>query len=46
LLGVKIDENLDWKVHVNAVNKKIGKGNYLLWRHGKKPNSSLKKLIY
>jgi len=27
-LGVTIDENLDWKLQVNQVKKKIGKGNY------------------
>ncbi len=35
LLGVTIDENLDWKLHMNQVKKKISKGNYLLWRHKK-----------
>ncbi len=25
LLGVQIDENLDWKVHINSLMKKIGK---------------------
>ncbi len=35
LLGVHIDENLDWKVHITSLQKKIGKGNYLLWRHKK-----------
>ncbi len=46
MLGVEIDENLDWKCQVNSVNKKIAKGNYLLWRHGKKLNSKLKHTIY
>ena len=32
-LGVVIDENLDWKLHIKNVSKKIGKGNYLLWRY-------------
>ena len=35
LLGITIDENLDWKLHMNNVKKKISKGNYLLWRHKK-----------
>ena len=46
LLGVYIDEDLSWKIHVNNVVKKIGKGNYLLWRHGKKLNISTKKVLY
>ncbi len=46
LLGVHIDEYLDWKVHVATVQKKIGKGNYLLWRHKKKLNIVTKKLVY
>ena len=46
LLGLQIDENLDWKVHIKKVEKKIAKGNYLLWRHGKKMNISMKKIIY
>jgi len=46
LLGVKIDENLDWREHVREVEKKIAKGNYLLWRHKKKLNLSIKRLIY
>ena len=46
LLGLNIDENLDWKIHVKKVEKKISKGNYLLWRHGKKLNIYTKKIIY
>ncbi len=46
LLGLQIDENIDWKVHVSKVEKKIAKGNYLLWRHGKKMNTEMQKLIY
>jgi len=46
LLGVLIDENLDWKLHINHVKKKIGKGNYLLWRHKKKLTINMKKSIY
>ena len=46
LLGVKIDENLDWKEHIKEVSKKISKGNYLLWRHKKKLNPLTRKLIY
>ena len=46
LLGLNIDENLDWKIHINNVQKKIGKGNYLLWRHKKKLNIETKKIIY
>ena len=46
MLGVEIDENLDWKCHIKAVTKKIGKGNYLLWRHGKKLSINMKKVIY
>ena len=46
LLGLQIDENLDWKVHIRKVEKKISKGNYLLWRHGKKMSIALKKIIY
>jgi len=44
LLGVTLDENLDWKLHVKNVTKKISKGNYLLWRYSKQlPISSKKK---
>ena len=46
LLGLQIDENLDWKVHIKKVENKISKGNYLLWRHGKKMDVKLKKVIY
>jgi hypothetical protein len=46
LLGVKIDENLDWKEHIREVCKKVSKGNYLLWRHRKKLTLATKKLIY
>jgi len=46
LLGVQIDENLDWKVQITSLMKKIGKGNYLLWRHKKKLNLATKKVIY
>ena len=46
LLGLQIDENLDWKVHIKKVEKKISKGNYLLWRHSNKTSISLKKIIY
>ncbi len=45
-LGVTIDENLDWKIHVNQVKKKIGKGNYLLWRHKNKLSLNMKRTIY
>ncbi len=45
-LGVIIDENLDWKLQVNNVKKKIGKGNYLLWRYKKKLSLEMKKTIY
>ena len=46
LLGIQIDENLDWKEHIAKVKKKVSKGNYLLWRHGKKMSLNMKKLIY
>ena len=46
LLGVHIDEDLNWKVHINNIVKKISKANYLLWRHGKKLNTPTKKVIY
>jgi hypothetical protein len=46
LLGLNIDENLDWKVHLKNLETKISKGNYLLWRHGKKLNVTTKKVIY
>jgi len=45
-LGVIIDENLDWKLNINNVKKKIGKGNYLLWRYKNKLTSVMKKVIY
>ncbi len=28
LLGITIDENLDWKLHMNNVKKKISKGTF------------------
>jgi hypothetical protein len=46
LLGVEIDENLDWRRHIQAVLKKISKGNYLLWRHNNKLSTQMKKVIY
>ena len=45
-LGVTIDENLDWKLHIKNVTKKIGKGNYLLWRYRSKLSTTMKKTIY
>ena len=45
-LGIIIDENLDWKLQINNVKKKIGKGNYLLWRYRAKLSSVMKKTIY
>ena len=46
LLGITIDENLDWKLQINAIKKKIGKGNYLLWRYKKQLSSNMAKTIY
>ena len=46
MLGVLIDENLDWKLQISSVNKKISKANYLLWRHRKKLTLDTKKLLY
>lgn len=46
MLGIEIDENLDWKCQINSVIKKISKGNYILWRHKKKLSNNLKKTIY
>ncbi len=45
-LGVVIDENLDWKLQVNQVKKKIGKGNYILWRYRNKLSVNMKRTIY
>jgi len=45
-LGVIIDENLDWKPQTNYVKKKIGKGNYLLWRYKHSLSNGMKKTIY
>ena len=45
MLGIEIDENLDWKCHIRAVLKKIGKGNYLLRRNRNKLSINLKKNI-
>ena len=46
LLGVIIDENLDWKLQTKHVTKKIGKGNYLLWRYKKQLTTNMKKTLY
>ena len=46
MLGVVVDENLDWKLHISSVNKKISKANYLLWRHKKSLKLETKKLLY
>jgi hypothetical protein len=46
LLGVTIDENLDWKLQINNIKKKIGKGNYLLWRYRKQLSAKMSKTIY
>jgi len=46
LLGILIDENLDWSEPIKSVVKKISKGNYLLWRYRKELNHSSKKTIY
>jgi hypothetical protein len=45
-LGVIIDEDLDWRLQVNSVKKKISKGNYLLWRYRYKLTTKMKKIIY
>ena len=45
-LGVHLDEKLDWKIHCKKVQDKIGKGNYLLWRHKKILTKATKKIIY
>ena len=45
-LGVVIDENLDWKLQTKSVRKKIGKGNYLLWRYKNSLSLNMKKTIY
>ena len=45
-LGIIIDENLDWKLQVSQVKKKIGKGNYLLWRYRNRLTTNMKKTIY
>ena len=45
-LGVMIDENLDWKLQISQIKKKIGKGNYLLWRYRQKLSLKMKKTIY
>jgi hypothetical protein len=45
-LGVIIDENLDWKLQTNYVKKKVGKGNYLLWRYKNCLSIGMKKTIY
>ncbi len=45
-LGVIIDENLDWKLQLKNVHKKISKGNYLLWRYKQRLSLSMKKTIY
>jgi len=45
-LGVYLDENLDWKIHCKKVENKIGKGNYLLWRHKKVLTKNTRKMIY
>jgi len=46
LLGIHIDEKLDWGIHIKSVEKKVSKGNYLLWRYNKILNISSKKAIY
>jgi len=46
LLGVHLDENLDWKIQCKKVEQKIGKGNYLLWRHRRVLTKNTRKMIY
>ena len=46
LLGVIIDENLDWKLQINNIKKKIGKGNYLLWRYRKELSPNMSRTVY
>jgi len=45
-LGVYLDENLDWKIQCKKLVNKIGKGNYLLWRHKKVLTKETRKMIY
>ncbi len=42
-LGIIIDENLDWKLHINNLKKKIAKGNYLLWLYKNRLSINMKK---
>jgi hypothetical protein len=46
LLGVHLDENLEWKIQCKKVEQKIGKGNYLLWRHRRVLTKNTRKMIY
>ncbi len=46
LLGLHIDENLDWSIHIRSITKKISKGSYLLWRHKRKLATNTAKIIY
>ncbi len=45
-LGVHLDENLDWKIQCKKVMEKIGKGNYILWRHRRILTKATRKMIY
>jgi len=45
-LGIHLDENLDWKIQCKKVQQKIGKGNYLLWRHKNVLTKATRKMIY
>jgi hypothetical protein len=45
-LGVVIDENLDWKLHISNIKKNIGKGNYLLWRYKNRLTTAMKIIVY
>ena len=46
MLGIEIDQKLNWKYHVNKVINKISKGSYLLYKHRKLLNTKGKLAIY
>ena len=46
MLGIEIDQKLNWKCHANKVINKISKGSYLLYKHRKILNTKGKLAIY
>ena len=46
MLGIRVDQKLNWNEHISHVNAKISKGIYLLWRFKNVLEKKTKLMIY